>query len=234
MSQTKIEFSEESIAAFPTRIFRRQYSELSAFNRRMRAIILEKEQADSSGLVRSNVGGWHSNNDLMHWKHPELEVLRALFQSALQDYYLAEAQRESGSVQITAAMEAWANISRKGHYAKSHAHPMSAYSLVYYVDAGDHDNEGRSDVSGNIEFMDPRGQSSMIATPGISDKDSLMVRPADGVLIMFPSWLYHHVHPYQGDRPRISIAANATVRNVTDADPHETAPRPQARIIEGD
>ena len=32
------------------------------------------------------------------------------------------------------------------------------------------------------------------------------------MIVMFPSWLLHHVHPYQGERPRISIAFNAAFK----------------------
>ena len=34
------------------------------------------------------------------------------------------------------------------------------------------------------------------------------LRPEAGVLFVFPSFLYHGVHPYQGNSPRISIAFN--------------------------
>jgi hypothetical protein len=31
---------------------------------------------------------------------------------------------------------------------------------------------------------------------------------------VFPSWLYHWVHPYTGERPRIAISFNAMVAPV--------------------
>jgi predicted 2-oxoglutarate/Fe(II)-dependent dioxygenase YbiX len=30
----------------------------------------------------------------------------------------------------------------------------------------------------------------------------------EGAMVMFPSEIMHHVHPYTGDEPRISIAWN--------------------------
>jgi Putative 2OG-Fe(II) oxygenase len=29
--------------------------------------------------------------------------------------------------------------------------------------------------------------------------------------VLFPSWLYHWVHPYAGETPRIAISFNATI-----------------------
>ena len=41
--------------------------------------------------------------------------------------------------------------------------------------------------------------------------DPLRVRPQAGLLVLFPSWLYHWVHPYVGETPRIAVSFNATV-----------------------
>ena len=37
------------------------------------------------------------------------------------------------------------------------------------------------------------------------------VRAQSGLLVMFPSWLYHWVHPYAGETPRIAISFNASI-----------------------
>ena len=41
--------------------------------------------------------------------------------------------------------------------------------------------------------------------------DPFRVRPEAGLLVLFPSWLYHWVHPYSGRTPRIAISFNVTV-----------------------
>lgn len=229
-----LEYSEERIEAFPTRIFRRKFEGLAAFNDRMRDIILEKEadfkKSQPKGVVRSNVGGWHSENDLFRWNVPELEVLLNLFQAVLVDYMALETERAADSFQLSAGLEGWANVVRRGNYAKAHVHPMSNIALVYYVDAGDHVHESKEDISGAIEFLDPRNRAYMFTAPGMDVRDSLLSRPESSVLLAFPSWLYHTVHPYQGNRPRISIAANATIKEFRP----RAAPRgrPAATIIE--
>jgi hypothetical protein len=32
------------------------------------------------------------------------------------------------------------------------------------------------------------------------------VRPVEGLLVLFPSYLYHRTIPFEGDAPRISVA----------------------------
>ena len=36
------------------------------------------------------------------------------------------------------------------------------------------------------------------------------VTPRTGMLLVFPGWLSHFVHPYTGSRPRVSLSANVT------------------------
>jgi hypothetical protein len=38
------------------------------------------------------------------------------------------------------------------------------------------------------------------------------VRPENGMMLIFPGWLNHYVHPYWGERERISVAFNLMIR----------------------
>jgi hypothetical protein len=39
-----------------------------------------------------------------------------------------------------------------------------------------------------------------------------LVEPMPGLMVMFPSWLKHMVHPFHGSGERISISFNITVQ----------------------
>ena len=52
----------------------------------------------------------------------------------------------------------------------------------------------------------------MVEVQGTPYGQRMLIRPTPGLLVMFPSWLYHFVHPMASDTPRISIAFNATWR----------------------
>ena len=56
---------------------------------------------------------------------------------------------------------------------------------------------------------DPRRGGRPI--PGLESGATFTIRPRTGMLVVFPGWLQHYVHPYRGTRPRIAIACNVTM-----------------------
>jgi hypothetical protein len=80
---------------------------------------------------------------------------------------------------------------------------------VYYVDPGSYSPD--SSLSGILEFLDPRAGAEAVRAPGDPYGEPVRVRPQAGLLVIFPSWLYHWVHPYQGDTPRVAVSFNASV-----------------------
>jgi uncharacterized protein (TIGR02466 family) len=72
------------------------------------------------------------------------------------------------------------------------------------------DLHGRPTLAGTLEFYDPRPFTEMVEVPGNPYGQRIIIRPQPGLLVLFPSWLYHFVHPTESDSPRISIAFNAS------------------------
>ena len=189
--------------AYPTPIGRFKIADATAVNRELKRIILEREKIDP-GDNHANVGGWHSRADLLDWPFPEIAVLREWITEAVQA--MVASTLGSKPLHGTLRMTAWANVSRNGHYHRMHNHPMSAWSGVYYVDGG---AEGAAhSLSGVLELCDPRPYTEMVSTPGEPFGQRVIFRPEPGMMILFPSWLYHFVNPYQGKGERTSIAFN--------------------------
>jgi hypothetical protein len=80
-------------------------------------------------------------------------------------------------------------------------------------------------LSGILEFLDPRSGVEAVTAPGDPYGEPFRVRPQAGLLVVFPSWLYHWVHPYAGQTPRIAISFNATPAPVAEVN----APTPETR-----
>jgi uncharacterized protein (TIGR02466 family) len=196
---------------FPTLVLERKLDGTAELDRRLTARILEREGA-TQGVTRSNVGGWHSAPDFMRWGGSEPQELFQLVVAGVRDYVAAERKLEPAAFELTLSAEAWANVARAGSYAKPHVHPNSNLSAVYYVAAGD---APEASPSGVIEFLDPRGRPNMFVTEGTLSLDAYRVTPQSGLLLMFPSWLYHYVHPYQGTTPRICVAFNLTLQKLS-------------------
>ena len=195
---------EELSNLFPTVLMRRRMSDAKSKNRRLRKIILKRETIDP-GVRQSNVGGWHSTADLWDWPNPEMRDLCNWVKTAAQDFTASTfALKPDDEVLVEPYGGAWANVLRDGGYNKVHNHPGSAWSAVYYVASGEPNKNLPG--NGNFEFMDPR--------PGNVYGGKEIVTPEPGMLMLFPSWLYHYVNPYHGDGERISIAWNLSVEIV--------------------
>lgn len=181
--------------AFATPILERVFADAAAVNRGLARAILARERREP-GLVVSNVGGWHSQPDLLEWPEPEIGVLKRWMREAVGP--LLDARDAALSAQ------AWAVVHRRGSWSASHVHPYNHWSGVYYVRIGP--GEG-----GHVVFTDPRPAAAALPIPGHRFGADHPVRPRAGLLLVFPSWLAHSVTPYHGRGPRISIAFNLTV-----------------------
>ena len=89
-------------------------------------------------------------------------------------------------------------LGSQGHQA-SHIHPGGWLSGVYYVrlPAG----VGGDDQAGWIEFGDPGAEIPHVRAP-----ETRRARPEAGLMLLFPSYLFHRTLPFAANEPRISIA----------------------------
>jgi uncharacterized protein (TIGR02466 family) len=174
-----------------------------AMNQELRALILAEEVTYGS-LGRSNVGGWHSRQDLFHRPEQAVAGLTTWITWAVRK--MIEATAGPGTFKGTLSLSAWAAICREGAYHAPHVHPDSAWSGAYYVDAGTSDPH--TPLGGVLEFLDPRGGAEVVTAPGDPYGEPFRVRPEAGLLVIFPSWLSHWVHPYAGQTPRIAVSFN--------------------------
>jgi uncharacterized protein (TIGR02466 family) len=129
---------------------------------------------------------------------------------------MVDATAGSGAFKGNLSVSAWATVCSAGAYHAPHSHPDSAWSGVYYVNAGT-GNPGRP-LSGVLEFLDPRAGVEAVSAPGDPYGEPARVRPEAGLLVVFPSWLYHWVHPYAGQTPRIAVSFNAALERLSGAE----------------
>ena len=99
----------------------------------------------------------------------------------------------------------WVNVMVDGDYSTPHCHFESQGAVVYSLDTGDPNPADPMD--GDFEIIDSRIPACCPHEPerpnrGIAPK----LRP--GMMILFPSEFLHHVRPYSGRRPRLTIAWN--------------------------
>ena len=100
----------------------------------IRSELIKAEEAKQSSLGRSNIGGWHSRPDFL--KRPESAVGALTTWVIWAVSKMVAATAGPGVFKGTLYVSAWATICRAGVYHAPHSHPDSAWSGVYYVDAG--------------------------------------------------------------------------------------------------
>lgn len=196
---------------FSTPILKKHLKLDGQFNSRLADYLLKLESEDSDykyGLARnSNVSGWRSGEDLLFEELNEFSQLAAKV-SAVVNGVMASAGDENDTERPKnlVRMYAWANVNRRGAYNVAHTHPGHHWAAVYYVRVSDSDAD--KPLSGVLEFSDPRSAAGLLPVDNFDFGERIRVVPEEGVLVLFPGWLTHFVHPYEGDGERLSIAFN--------------------------
>jgi uncharacterized protein (TIGR02466 family) len=208
----------DRFALFPTPLFVYDVPNAEDMNREL-GERLRAEAEKSPSLRRANVGGWHSPPDLSLRTEP---CYRALIQ-IIVDHIGATHSKIASTMGLPppppsrCATQAWAMVMRNGDYTIAHDHGDAHWSTSYYVDAGDADFE-RTPDSGAFAVLDPRRGGRPI--PGLElSGTTFAIRPRTSMLVVFPGWLQHYVHPYRGTRPRVAIACNVTMSPMLPAAP---------------
>jgi uncharacterized protein (TIGR02466 family) len=103
-------------------------------------------------------------------------------------------------------IDGWANVARHSHYHSLHNHPNCLWSSSYYVSAGEPDPD--TPFNGRLELIDPRTGANTLLPENNMLQARYVIAPTPGLMVLFPSWLNHLVHPFFGQGTRISIAFN--------------------------
>lgn len=98
----------------------------------------------------------------------------------------------------------WAIILQESGHQIPHIHPAAWISGVYYPRLPDVID--KTDTSGWIEFGRAPDQFSC----GV-EGDVITIQPQEGLMILFPSYMYHRTIPFAGTGTRISVAFDVSI-----------------------
>ena len=182
---------------FPTRIF-------------LVDDLLEEEYVDS---MRKDIIKSAKENPRVNWQsHPRLQhekKYKALVDKIklVSEKYFSDMSWQVQQYQIT---DMWSNILKPGEMHRPHTHSNNILSGVYYLQAKPDDKN--SVATAAIQFYDPRPQTRILV-PGVNENkkenSSIWFYPSVvNRMLMFPSWLEHHVPINNSNIERISISWN--------------------------
>ena len=162
--------------------------------------------------VKRNDALYESRFNLFEWPEGCVQELKEFcFANLLRSVVELNGYPERILDDLRYSWEAWFHLTRKGGFFAAHTHPNHSWSGVYCVG---HDGDDPKSDSGRLTFLNPNVASNMYVDAG----NVRMQRPFSGAprslrleagqLVLFPSWLYHEVTPYEGDTERITVAFN--------------------------
>jgi hypothetical protein len=170
------------------------FEDAQDLNRKIYDRILELEEEGS--LVHTFANAGSKVRHVHKWGCPEADFLEERVKYLFEYLTGRKARIDLG----------WANVNRKYNYLAGHSHLGTLASIVYMLEPGDPPTE-EYPLSGRLSFLDPRIPA---CCPDEPDRLTLEVH-ADmkaGTMVMFPAWVVHQVHPYFGDKTRITLAWN--------------------------
>lgn len=189
---------------FPSPVFKFKVPNSETLNPLLLGLA-HKMREESEGVNKSNRLGWHSGGNLWNTNAPPVLQLREHVLEAIRQS-MGRIGTGMNPEDYRLSLNGWMNLNPTHGYNSPHLHPGNQWSGVYYVSQP----EIEEGDSGKIEFIDPRGdiQLMRILKSNVFN-NKIRFRPDPGDLIVFPSYLWHWVHPNESDEERMSIAWNA-------------------------
>jgi tetratricopeptide (TPR) repeat protein len=181
-----------------------QYDGLEAFNDALCKHVLAHPTLTLSPQSHATRKGRHSGELLTEPKGPiaglETEILR-----------LADAYRQNMSGDDTHpftakcpkdwSLSVWGVVMQAAGHQIPHIHPAAWLSGVYYPRLPEIVSASDGSKAGWIEFGRPPDHFH-----NARDPETLSIQPEQGLMVLFPSYFYHHTVPFEADGTRISIA----------------------------
>ena len=155
---------------------------------------IQGKMKDDNSVRKSNRGGWQSD---LFKPDGEFEPLAKEIAGFVSHINLG--------IEKIKIPQLWLNVNKKGDWNTIHQHGQYTLAGTYYVKV--------PEDSGRIVFRDPRpaaiGNKFMVDR---FDKGEFYnIKPLEGMLIIWPSYLDHFVEPSNSDEERISISFDVNV-----------------------
>ena len=182
------------------------FTDLGAFNRALAAHAATRPTLVPSPTSHAAARGLHSGSPRVTDRGP-VAAFERMLRAVVSDYWrvLPDLALPPFTPNRPGAgfFDMWCVVLQRGGHQVPHIHPEAWLSGVYYPQLPQLPAEIRSGTGceGWLEFAPPdRPFPSRLRPP------TLRVRPVEGLLVLFPSYLHHRTIPFEGDGTRVSVA----------------------------
>jgi tetratricopeptide (TPR) repeat protein len=169
------------------------------------AAIVEQDPSGRDDPFGKATQGGRQTGELDPASHPALLALESL----LLDLLRAEGPQEADAGDI--ALRLWGTRLTAGGGQSPHHHPLGEMSGVVYV-GQPVDMQATDPEAGALVFGQPPARIAQ--APGLAGtaRPGHAVAPAPGLVVLFPSHLWHATRPFSADGARVSLAFDAVYR----------------------
>lgn len=157
-------------------------------------------------LYQSLRQGTETTQDLARSRDPVIQALFGAFAAPIARYrnHIGQGadalrRRNRGTTRFNGG---WSVRLHRDGYHTSHVHPRGWISSACYVQLPDCMQAGHT-AEGILSF----GAPGMLTAPSLPAE--LSVRPAVGLLVLFPSYFWHGTLPFHAEQPRLTVAFDA-------------------------
>ena len=184
----------------------RGWSSIEEFRSDLNAALVERHKFHAQPLDQSLRNGTQTPRGLLGDPDPIIVSFLQALQEPIEQYrqHIGSSSahpmtvRNRGQVVMTGC---WSVRLGKEGYHVNHVHPEGWISSAYYAEVPP-EVEDTEAKSGWIKFGEPR-----FPVPGATA--GKYVQPKVGMLVLFPSYMWHGTTPIHGSQPRMTVAYDA-------------------------
>ena len=184
-----------------------KYGSLENFNAELKTALEELHHFEQRPLDQSLLSGTQTPTDLRFAENPVIQDFFAALDVPIRAYmdemghYAGHPlhDRNTGNYRLAGA---WSVKLGPGGHHVNHVHPKGWISSSYYVDVPTEVSDGDA-KNGWIQFGKPPFE--------IKDADGKQldaerfIKPEPGLVVLFPSYMWHGTVPIKGDEPRLTL-----------------------------
>ncbi len=182
----------------------RSFDNLTDFNRALVKHILEHPTLAKETHNKATRNGQQTDNLALGDRGP-VAGLQEMIGEAL-DEYLENIKTDRthpypALIPNLTRIDIWGTVLGAQGYQTAHMHRAAWVSGVYYVQLPEVMHKAESGNAGWIEFCRPPDEFKCK-----QEHDVKIIQPKEGIMLLFPSYLYHSTIPFESNDKRISIA----------------------------
>ena len=184
-----------------------KYGSLENFNAELKTALEDLHNFEQRPLDQSLLAGTQTPTDLRFAKSPVIQDFFKALETPIRSYTdeLGPSaghplhDRNTGSFRLAGAWSV--KLGAGGHHV-NHVHPKGWISSSYYVEVPSEVKEG-PEKNGWIQFGKPPFEiKDANGNPLDAER---FVKPEPGLVVLFPSYMWHGTIPIKGDEPRLTL-----------------------------